>query len=352
MTVLADVPGPDMVVTPEMDPATKLVTGCPDGRCDSGDYDSGKVDTVLRWKIRPILWHNCSSPTECSGYCSCGNWDICDHDCIRPISARNSSRTIKASSLKANGNSVPSCGTTVVVPPSGPGTVRVVTGTFVTIIVFVPSVPETVVVPPRLPASKLVKLDGTEVTITVGRSVASCGTTVVVPLDGPGTVRVVNAVLRDGCRSSCRLSWNYSGRDGNIGYDDYVSSARARDRRGTSAASRCIACNSWYGGNYDSRQDTRLLRYGRSGSRTWSWNLKGCNWGVCYDDGICSTAAYCVLVEDVLTPLTVDELVLDDLVVLDVLLEEDCPVVEVLLELVILEVVEVLLGVVALEVED
>lgn len=29
MTVLADVPGPDIVVTPEMDPATKLVTGCP-----------------------------------------------------------------------------------------------------------------------------------------------------------------------------------------------------------------------------------------------------------------------------------------------------------------------------------
>lgn len=59
-----------------------------------------------------------------------------------------------------------------------------------------------------------------------------------------------------------------------------------------------------------------------------------------------------VLVEDVLTPLIVDELVLDDLVVLDVLLEEDCPVVEVLLELVVLEVVEVLLGVVALEVDD
>lgn len=70
-----------------------------------------------------------------------------------------------------------------------------VTGTFVTIIVFVPSVPETVVVPPRLPASKLVKLDGTEVTITVGRSVASCGTTVVVPLDGPGTVRVVTGTF-------------------------------------------------------------------------------------------------------------------------------------------------------------
>lgn len=93
------------------------------------------------------------------------------------------------------GRSLASCGTTVVVPPSVPGTVRVVIGTLVTMIVFVPSVPETVVVPPRLPASKLVKLEGTDVTITVGRSVASCGTTVVVPPNGPGTVLVVTGTF-------------------------------------------------------------------------------------------------------------------------------------------------------------